>query len=139
MNCAVENCTRQLYARGYCNMHWQRWRKTGDPAWCFLMRARAGGPRQWIRDHVSFSGDSCLLWPYARRENGFPKMAGSSPARMMCGMANGPSPSNKHQVAHSCGKGHEGCLAPKHLRWATAKENHADKITHMAPCFVAKK
>lgn len=29
--CAVLDCDRVHYAKGYCNSHWQRWRKYGDP------------------------------------------------------------------------------------------------------------
>lgn len=29
--CAVEECDRQVVARGYCLMHWKRWRAHGDP------------------------------------------------------------------------------------------------------------
>jgi hypothetical protein len=42
----------------------------------------------------------------------------------------GPPPSPDHEAAHSCGRGHEGCVNPKHLRWATHKENQADKEGH---------
>lgn len=31
---------------------------------------------------------------------------------------------------HSCGKGHEACVAPGHLIWKTRAENEADKLEH---------
>ncbi len=46
----------------------------------------------------------------------------------ICRYVNGPRPSPKHQAAHNCG--HANCIAPRHLRWATAKENAADKQRH---------
>jgi hypothetical protein len=30
--CAVADCERPYASRGYCHKHYQRWRKTGDPA-----------------------------------------------------------------------------------------------------------
>jgi hypothetical protein len=30
--CSVDGCDKQSDARGWCNMHWQRWRRHGDPA-----------------------------------------------------------------------------------------------------------
>lgn len=29
--CSVEGCNRPVCARGWCSMHWQRWRDRGDP------------------------------------------------------------------------------------------------------------
>jgi hypothetical protein len=29
--CAVDGCERQAKSRGWCNMHFQRWKRTGDP------------------------------------------------------------------------------------------------------------
>lgn len=31
MTCTVEDCPRPTLARGWCNAHYKRWRKTGDP------------------------------------------------------------------------------------------------------------
>jgi hypothetical protein len=48
----------------------------------------------------------------------------------MCLLAHGEPPSAEHQAAHSCGKGHLGCVNPKHLRWATPSENINDQLAH---------
>ncbi len=45
--CSVEDCTRKHYAKGYCNLHWQRLHKYGDP-----MTLRTGG---WLGDAVGYS------------------------------------------------------------------------------------
>lgn len=29
--CAIEECERPFKARGWCDMHWKRWKRTGDP------------------------------------------------------------------------------------------------------------
>ena len=29
--CSVQDCDRKHMARGWCSMHWKRWRKHGDP------------------------------------------------------------------------------------------------------------
>lgn len=29
--CSIDDCERQCYSRGWCNLHYQRWRKHGDP------------------------------------------------------------------------------------------------------------
>lgn len=50
--------------------------------------------------------------------------------RYMCEVSHGLPPSDAHDAAHSCGQGHNGCINPKHLRWATRTENNNDKIIH---------
>jgi hypothetical protein len=29
--CAIEGCEKKTVARGWCGMHWQRWRRNGEP------------------------------------------------------------------------------------------------------------
>jgi hypothetical protein len=48
----------------------------------------------------------------------------------MCELAHGEPPTSKHEAAHSCGKGHEGCVNPKHLAWKTKTENRQESNEH---------
>ncbi len=48
--------------------------------------------------------------------------------RLVCAAFNGPSPSSQHQVAHNNGDKLD-CSAVN-VRWATSKENHADRYIH---------
>jgi len=51
-------------------------------------------------------------------------------SRYVCELVRGKPPTPKHEAAHSCGKGHDGCIAPGHLSWKTATQNAADKLLH---------
>lgn len=31
--CSIEGCDKPCKGRGWCGMHWQRWRRHGDPLW----------------------------------------------------------------------------------------------------------
>jgi len=89
----------------------------------------------WLEAHVAYEGEDCLIWPFQHlQDSGVAavkyKGKQSIASRVMCEMAHGKPPTEKHEAAHSCGKGHLGCVNPKHLRWATRKENLDDMIAH---------
>lgn len=91
-------------------------------------RALAGEPQQFIRDHVGYHGDDCVLWPFARAWNGYPEMQfGGKQARahrVMCMLAHGDPPEPYFEASHICENGHEGCVNPRHLMWETHYDNH---------------
>lgn len=93
-----------------------------------------GEPMDWIRRHVNHKGEACLIWPFSRNPvNGYPRVHGSFStvaSRVMCKEAHGEPPTPKHEAAHSCNGGKDGCIHPEHLSWKTAKENAADKRLH---------
>jgi hypothetical protein len=86
---------------------------------------------KWLLNHVSVEQDECLIWPFSFTSRGYPafgvgrKQIGAH--RYVCQLAHGLPPEGS-QAAHSCGV--PACVNPKHLRWATASENQADKLLH---------
>src|SRR3546814_15498376 len=46
----------------------------------------------------------------------------------MCVLAHGEPVGDRDQAAHKCGR--PKCVNPRHLRWATHRENMADKAIH---------
>lgn len=130
MTCSIASCQRPIWSRKMCKMHYERNRRHGDPLKCKKQLSTKGAPLAWIREHVGYSGKKCLTWPFAKFPDGRAHMSGGKPARVMCALAHGEAPSRKHQAAHRCGKGHEACVNPQHLYWATPKENAADQVLH---------
>jgi hypothetical protein len=129
--CVVEECGKIAKSRGFCGMHYFRFRKYGD--------ALAGAPfrnrtKKLVEVGLGRSEEECLFWPFATTKNGYAliRLNGKNNivSRLMCEKLNGPAPSPKHQTAHSCGNGTKGCISGNHLRWATVKENNYDKIAH---------
>ncbi len=127
--CSVDGCDKKSARRGMYIEHYGRQRRTGSP---MGGRVSPGTLSKWLASHCDFEKEECLYWPFST--NGkygiFRQKAKFYAHREMCGLANGPAPSEMHQAAHSCGNGHKGCVNPKHLRWATPKENAADTIVH---------
>lgn len=129
--CNAVGCSKANLARGYCSTHYHRLMKKGtvDDA-AFKRRNRR---LEYIHDTVlTHKGDGCLLWPYVRSPRPSFSIDGRpvNACRYVCEKANGTPPTPKHEAAHSCGKGEDGCISPHHLVWKTHLENEADKIAH---------
>lgn len=89
-----------------------------------LCRKLAAGPRE----------AECIRWPFSVNGAGYGQACVDGEAilahRYICELAHGPAPSADHEAAHSCGRGHEGCVNWSHLRWATRSENQRDRHQH---------
>lgn len=135
--CSIPGCNKPHSARGWCVRHYTRWRNHGDP----LLGGADRGDR-WktvalLTELISgqMKSDDCIYWPFSRLSNGYAQAVLTGHAtnlahRIICTEVHGAPPTPDHQVAHSCGRGHLGCVNPDHLRWATSIENHQDRKIH---------
>jgi len=93
-----------------------------------------GAVVRWLREHASYQGGECLMWPFSRVRNGYGHVGYLGKLvyahRFMCELVNGPPPTPEHHASHSCGKGRQGCVNPRHLEWKTASENHLERRRH---------
>lgn len=128
--CSLPGCDKVKYCNGMCTVHYNRWRKTGSTELPSDYRKR----HRWVEANAAFAGCECLLWPFGVSDHGrgalVYKGKSMSAPRAMCIAAHGLPPTDRHHAAHSCGKGHLGCMNPQHLSWKTPKENEADKAEH---------
>jgi hypothetical protein len=88
----------------------------------------------FLREHVSDPDGECVIWPMSRNSNGYGMFGFEGKVywthRYMCELVNGPPPTPEHEAAHSCGRGKDGCIHPKHLSWKTKSGNMLDAVRH---------
>lgn len=130
--CEASGCRKPVFRRTYCTTHYTRFIRHGDVS--ATSRPANGDPLRWVIEQASHQGTLCLIFPFKRHQAGYGRVTKDG-KRMgahhaMCLIAHGPMPTPKHQAAHSCGKGEDGCVNPHHLRWATVAENLEDRIAH---------
>lgn len=93
-----------------------------------------GAAAQFLRDNISYDGPGCLIWPFSRQPSGYGALGYNGKQcyahRLMCEMVKGPAPTTRHEAAHSCGRGRDGCVDPRHLDWKTPTENALDCAGH---------
>lgn len=130
--CSIYDCGKPHKTKGLCVAHYTRFLRHGDP---LGGNASHGEALAFLENTVlSFSGDECLVWPFSRTGKGYGQIWYDSKMRAVhrevCEREHGAPPTPKHEAAHLCGKGHEGCVNRKHLAWKTRAENEADKLVH---------
>lgn len=120
--CTIEDCDRPCCGRGWCRMHYSRWRRHGDPL--------AGGPfidpvltpeKFWS---LIPSGPNCAEWPRGIDVNGYGEAiyqgAKWRAHRLAYRLAHGEIPDGM-EIDHICHN--RACVKPSHLRLATRKQN----------------
>lgn len=132
---AVGGCDKGVFRRNLCAMHYSRLLRHGTTDRSALLKAPSGEMLEWLTAHAGhMDRGACLTFPFPRQPSGYGRLTldgrrvGAHHA--MCRIVHGDPPSSKHEAAHSCGKGHEGCVNPHHIRWATRSENLADRVLH---------
>lgn len=130
--CSIPDCGKKALTKGFCANHYYRLRRYGDPLGGGTSH---GEPLRFIHEvALKHEGDECLPWPFSKSGAGRGQIwvgdVKHVTPRYVCELIHGAPPTPEHEAAHSCGKGHEGCISPHHLSWKTTSENHADKLIH---------
>jgi hypothetical protein len=127
--CTIEECTEPAYRRSWCQMHYSRFRRHGDPL--TLVRVENGLPRKHFDEHLMTMTAECKIWPYQLdadgygilKINGWPYRV----YRLACERWHGPPPTAQHQAAH--GPCHDRrCWHGGHLSWRTPKQQQEDTL-----------
>jgi hypothetical protein len=65
-NCRAFGCEGVAYSKGYCESHYRRFRKYGDP---LAGKTPSREPELFLRKITET--DACIDWPYQVNENGY--------------------------------------------------------------------
>lgn len=124
MTSSCSLCDKPARARGWCRMHYYRWRRHGDPH----AMSRQYSIADRLRAYTRPSAGGCLEWVGAKtRGYGWIRLNGTSgPAhRAAYEQAHGPVPPNI-RIDHICRN--KACVNPAHLRKATPAQNRANSV-----------
>jgi hypothetical protein len=130
--CSVQDCGKPHYCKGFCNAHYRRMVRNGDP---LKGETSPGTLRKYVDEvAIPFAGKECLSWPFSTDKDGYGqiKVGGKNRKvhRYICELVHGEPPTLTHHTAHSCGNGHLGCINPNHLSWKTPQGNMDDMVAH---------
>lgn len=119
--CSIDGCCNPAYLRTFCNAHYLRWRRHGDPTGGAISK---GEPLRWLKEVVRKNQDNCIEWPFASNGNGYgwafyqSKRIGAH--RLALVLSTGQNPPDK-VAAHYCHN--RNCVNPNHLSWQTQSGN----------------
>ncbi|WP_420111629.1 HNH endonuclease signature motif containing protein [Pseudactinotalea sp.] len=121
--CSIDDCERTRKARGFCDTHWQRWRKYGDARHPVKLYARDPEEAFEARTEPLVWTD-CIVWTgYTTTGYGSLRVNGKHMLahRYAWERANGPIPDGM-VIDHTCWE--RMCVNVDHLRLATRAQNN---------------
>lgn len=130
--CSVDGCARQVEARGWCQMHYSRWRKTGR-----LDSTLVSSPSEALAKHSVRLDNGCVVWTAGRDGQGYGVLTRRGASRLAhraaYELSRGPIPDGYgldhlcHTRDLTCIGGdtcpHRACVNPDHLEPVTHAEN----------------
>ena len=129
--CSVENCDNKMKARGWCQAHYSRWQKHGDPRLGGSRRRPGGMSIEEILDMYVIRGAPNECWEWTGRTvhgyGWFTHAGGIHGAhRVSIALALSVTLDSDDHVMHSCDN--PPCCNPSHLSVGTAVLNVADMV-----------
>lgn len=123
--CALEDCGRPYYAKGYCRLHWERTTRNGDPRQMVVLRGSSVAERL---AHYSEPQGDCVVFTGHRDEDGYGHLtvngADTRAHKAAFELAHGPIELGQ-VVRHRCDN--PPCIKVEHLEPGTHADNGNDK------------
>lgn len=129
--CLIDGCEKPAKGRGWCGMHYARWRKHGDTHTVHKNSGKRGRRHKDLDAHILSMTErvgSCLMWQGAITNNGYGVLHTEIDGqryhyahRVSYRVFTGEIPEGM-QIDHMCHN--RACVEPTHLRLATNAQNH---------------
>ncbi len=131
--CSIEVCGEPAFARGWCQGHYKRWHRRGDPKASPRTRrvkTTEGEPLRYLNSVLDGPwSEECVAWPFGQSSDGYARIRKDGRMQeahvIACERRHGPRPDGR-QAGHVCNV--RNCINPRHLYWATPKENQGDRV-----------
>lgn len=108
-----------------------------------LVMPKHGTNAYWLWERSTYESDDCLLWPFSKTEYGYGQVGYGNTIwkahKLMCSFVYGERRYPEYEVRHTCGRGQEGCVNPRHLIWGNRSQNGLDKKAHGSPTGKGRK
>lgn len=125
--CLVDGCARLPRTRGWCDAHYKRWLRHGDPT---AGRTGQGEARRMFEKLVSVETDDCVIWPFSTNADGYGKVLYGGRLQHVSALAltrrvgeRPPAHLATHGPCHN-----PTCMNYRHLSWATQTQNLLDRV-----------
>lgn len=130
MKCSVEDCERKAITKSFCDMHYRRFRKNGDPlnpGSKIVYRGKTEKEKFDLQYEIKENG--CWIWIGATRENAkgilYGRLGNEGAHRVSFRLHNGPIPDGLY-ACHKCDI--PLCVNPNHLFLGTHEDNMKDMV-----------
>jgi len=132
--CSIEGCNKQFLARGWCNMHYFRWKAHGDPTHLVQRKSFETTANEYLLANSDKpAGSECWVWKRRVTKHGYghinPKWGHHQVHRLA--YATWVGSIKKHsQIHHKCSN--KACINPDHLQEVTKTDNAAEMLERQA-------
>lgn len=136
--CSIDNCGRKHYGHDWCEMHYKRWQRVGDPRGSTVMRGGDAGRFRSFYDVDPITG--CHLWTKYIDRDGYSRFWAQGKKWYAHVWAwtqkNGPVPEGEELDHFKCDT--RWCVNDEHVRPATHRENLLRSNSNIASVNAAK-